>query len=94
MVSDPAMGDCTNDTIMFSGFDANSMKVVPMSLCGTLSGQHSKLTKTSNCILRSIFSVVVNVKDATEGAKIVFNIVSMASMAKWRVKVDHYDTSR
>ena len=42
MVSDPAMGDCTNDTIMFSGFDANSMKVVPMSLCGTLTGQHSE----------------------------------------------------
>jgi len=71
MVSDPAMGDCTNDTIMFSGFDANSMKVVPMSLCGTLTGQH----------------MVVNVKDATEGAKIIFNIVSAASMAKWRVKV-------
>lgn len=71
MVSDPAMGDCTNDTIMFSGFDSNSMKVVPMTLCGSLTGQH----------------MVVNVKDATEGSKIVFNIVSAASMAKWRVKV-------
>jgi len=71
MISDPAMGDCTNDTLMFSGFDANSMKVVPMTLCGTLTGQH----------------MVVNVKDATAGAKMIFNIVSAASMAKWRVKV-------
>jgi len=71
MISDPAMGDCTNDTLMFSGFDANSMKVVPMSLCGTLTGQH----------------MVVSVKDATAGAKMIFNIVSAASMAKWRVKV-------
>jgi len=71
MISDPAMGDCTNDTLMFSGFDANSMKVVPMTLCGTLTGQH----------------MVVSVKDATAGAKMIFNIVSAASMAKWRVKV-------
>jgi len=72
MVSDPAMGDCTNDTIMFSGFDAVSMKVVPMTLCGSLTGQH----------------MIVNVKDVTDGSKIVFNIVSAASMAKWRIKVD------
>ena len=26
-------------------------------------------------------------KDATAGAKMIFNIVSAASMAKWRVKV-------
>ena len=26
-------------------------------------------------------------KDATGGAKIIFNIVSAASMARWRVKV-------
>jgi len=71
VVSDPAMGDCTNDTIMVSGVDASSMKVVPMSLCGTLTGQH----------------MVVSVKDATEGAKLIFNIVSGTSMAKWRVKV-------
>lgn len=71
MVSDPAMGDCTNDTIMISGVDSPSMKVVPMVLCGGLTGQH----------------MVVNVKDSNEGSKIVFNIVSAASMAKWRVKV-------
>jgi len=71
MLSDPDMGDCTNDTLMLTGVDAVSAKVVPTALCGTLTGQH----------------MVVNVKDATEGAKLVFNIASMASMAKWRVKV-------
>jgi len=39
-VSQPASGACTNDTIMFSGFDAVSTKVVPGVLCGTLTGQH------------------------------------------------------
>jgi len=72
IVSDPAMGDCTNDTIMFSGFDAVSMKVVPMTLCGSLTGQH----------------MYVNVKDVGDGSKIVFNIVSPASMPRWRIKVD------
>merc|ERR1719145_344368 len=71
MLSDPSMGDCTNDTLMISDVDAQSQKVIPMSLCGTLTGQH----------------MVVNVKGQTGGSKIVFNIVSAASMAKWRVKV-------
>jgi len=71
VLSQPDMGDCTNDTLSFSGFDAVSMKVVPSTLCGTLTGQH----------------MYVTVKDQTDASKMVFNIASMASMARWRVKV-------
>lgn len=39
-LSAPASGECTNDTILFSGFDAVSEKVVPGILCGSLTGQH------------------------------------------------------
>ena len=47
VLSDPMMGDCTNDTIMFSGLDPPSMATVPPSLCGTLSGQESKILSHS-----------------------------------------------
>ena len=37
MLSDPMMGDCTNDTMMISQIDgANTF---PPALCGTLTGQ-------------------------------------------------------
>merc|ERR550517_2151852 len=65
------MGHSSNYRFTGNKFKAQSVKVVPMSLCGTLTGQH----------------MVVSVKDATAGAKMIFNIVSAASMAKWRVKV-------
>jgi len=38
--SAPAMGDCTNDTLMITGADPVSMKVLPTNLCGVLTGQH------------------------------------------------------
>ena len=41
-ISGPANGECTNDTLMFSGFDAVSNMVVPMELCGVLTGEESK----------------------------------------------------
>lgn len=71
VLSQPDRGDCTNDTLSFSGFDAVSMKVVPSTLCGTLTGQH----------------MYVSVKDVTDASKIIFDIASMASMARWRVKI-------
>lgn len=69
MLSGPDQGDCTNDTLTFSGFDDVSMKVVPMTLCGILSGQH----------------MYVSVKDVTDASKIVFNIVSDMAMWKIKV---------
>jgi len=69
MLSGPAQGDCTNDTLMFSGFDAVSMKTVPMTLCGTLTGQH----------------MYVSVKDVTDLSKIIFNIVGDAAKWKIKI---------
>ena len=43
MLSQPMMGECDNDTMVVSQVDAVSTAVVPMTLCGTLTGQHSKL---------------------------------------------------
>merc|ERR1712142_1175455 len=70
VLSEPTMGDCTNDTVIFSGFDANSMGSVPMSLCGSLTDQH----------------IVLNLKNVNESSKIIFSIVPSARMAKWRMK--------
>jgi len=71
VTADPSMGDCGNDTIMVSQVDSTSAKVVPLELCGTLSGQH----------------MVLDVKDQNPGAKITFNIGSANANTKWRVKV-------
>ena len=38
------MGECQNDTMMVTGMDAVSVKVVPSTLCGTLTGQHMILS--------------------------------------------------
>lgn len=71
VVANPLMGDCNNDTIMVSQVDAKSAKVVPMSLCGTLSGQH----------------MYFDVKDQPAGAKITFNIDTANTNTKWRMRV-------
>lgn len=70
MLSQPMMGDCTNDTLMVSQVDGVSAAVVPMTLCGTLTGQH----------------MYVTVKNS-DPAKVAFNVASMASMARWKIKV-------
>ena len=43
-ISDPSSGDCTNDTIKFSGQDAVTTKVLPTNLCGILTGHHIYLS--------------------------------------------------
>jgi len=70
MLSQPMMGDCTNDTLMVSQVDGVSTAVVPMTLCGTLTGQH----------------MYVTVKNS-DPAKVAFNVASMASMARWKIRV-------
>jgi len=70
MLSQPMMGDCTNDTLMVSQVDAVSTAVVPMTLCGTLTGQH----------------MYVTVKNS-DPSKVAFNVASMASMARWKIRV-------
>ena len=42
MLSAPMMGDCTNDTMMFSGLDSVSQNTVPPTLCGDLTGHESR----------------------------------------------------
>ena len=42
MLTQPEMGSCDNDTLMVTQVDGVSTAVVPMTLCGTLTGQHSK----------------------------------------------------
>jgi len=70
MLSQPSMGECNNDTLMVSQVDGVSTAVVPMTLCGTLTGQHMYLT----------------VKNS-DPAKVAFNVASMASMARWKIRV-------
>jgi len=66
----PAMGECQNDTMMVTGMDAVSTKVVPSTLCGTLTGQHMILT----------------VKDQSQpGAKLIFNHASGSAKWRVRV---------
>jgi len=75
VLSDPMMGDCTNDTMMFTGLDPPSMATVPPSLCGTLSGQE----------------MYVWVKNQDAGSKVVFNIASMASMSRYKIRVEQLE---
>jgi len=77
VVAPPAMGDCNNDTIVITGVDGSSSKIVPGALCGTLSGQH----------------IILNVKDQTPGAKITFNVDVSNSFTKWNMKVIQYACS-
>lgn len=60
VLSNPAMGDCRNDTLVWSNLDGISMATVPSPLCGTLSGQEMYVTVNST---------------ATD-PKLTFNIVS------------------
>jgi hypothetical protein len=39
-ISLPSMGDCTNDTLVITGADSGSLKILPTNLCGILTGQH------------------------------------------------------
>ena len=64
MLSAPMMGDCTNDTMMFSGLDSVSQNTVPPTLCGDLTGHESRnfsnlfvsdveaITRGKNCSVR------------------------------------------
>jgi len=63
MLSDPMMGDCTNDTVSFFNLDPPSTATVPASLCGMLSGQE----------------MYVTVAAATVPAQVVFNIAQMGT---------------
>jgi len=69
MLSGPAMGDCTNDTLTISNVDAVSSSVIPMNLCGTLSGQE----------------IYVNVNDTTTDPKLTFNIASTNSKYRLKI---------
>lgn len=57
MLAQPNAGDCNNDSLVISQVDAVSTKVVPMSLCGTLTGQHSKSPVISLSSSYQTFSV-------------------------------------
>merc|ERR1719264_1474831 len=66
----PAMGECQNDTMMVTGMDAVSVKVVPSTLCGTLTDQH----------------MILSVKDQSQpGAKLIFNHASGSAKWRARV---------
>jgi len=70
MLSAPAQGDCSNDTITISNIDAVSASTVPMNLCGTLSGQE----------------IYVTVNDTTVDPKITFNIASNAAKYRIKIE--------
>jgi len=69
VLSDPAMGDCTNDTMKIMNLDSDSEKVVPDPLCGTLTGS----------------SIYVNVNTTMNAPMFMFNIVNSASRWKIKV---------
>jgi len=57
VLTGPMMGDCTNDTMMVSQVDGVSTAVVPMTLCGTLSGQHMYVTVKNSDPAKIAFNV-------------------------------------
>merc|ERR1712038_1927648 len=61
--SAPAMGDCTNDTLMITGADPVSMKVIPTNLCGVLTGQHIYVS------IKQVDSVKIMINLASMGSR-------------------------
>ena len=100
MLTDPMMGSCDNDTVMFSNVDPVSASTVPPALCGMLSGQESKNSKTyfnrnlskqkifSSNNDKNIFLVYVYVKNTDSATNVLFNIASMTSSSKWKIRVE------
>jgi len=43
-IAGPEKGDCTNETLIITGADASTMKILPSPLCGMLTGQHIYLS--------------------------------------------------
>ena len=41
ILSNPALGECTNDTLTITNIDPVSAAIVPTPLCGTLTGSES-----------------------------------------------------
>jgi len=72
VISSPAMGECNNDTLMFSGFDDPYNLIVPEKLCGDLTGH----------------TIYVGVEDVTDPPKMTINIVESGMDKRWRIKVD------
>jgi len=69
MLSAPDQGDCTNDTMLIMNVDPVSSNLIPMNLCGVLSGQE----------------IYVTVKATTVPPKISFNIASDAAKWRIKV---------
>jgi len=50
MLSAPAMGECTNDTLIISNLDPISTAVIPNPLCGVLSGHEIYVTVNATSV--------------------------------------------
>jgi len=77
-ISDPAMGDCNNDTLMITGADAVTMKTLPTNLCGTLTGSHIYLSVKSLSVSDSV--------------TITITLTSVATQ-KWRILLRQFESS-
>lgn len=69
MLSAPAQGACSNDTLMITSLDAVSTAVVPTPLCGTMSGQE----------------IYLSVNSTTTDPMFSFNIVSSAAKWRLKI---------
>lgn len=76
--SAPSAGDCTNDTLIITGADAVTNKILPTNLCGILTGQHMYLS----------------VKDLGENALSIKIKLGEAGSQKWAILVRQYVTSQ
>jgi len=75
-LSAPMMGDCSNDTIVITGADAVSQKIIPSNLCGTLTGQHMyisvkdvdsvTMTITLSSLVAQKWQILVRQYDSTQ----------------------------
>jgi len=60
VLSQPAMGDCSNDTLMITNLDPNSQGVVPADLCGDLTGTTIYLKPSDTMDAKMTFNIVSN----------------------------------
>lgn len=76
--SAPSAGDCTNDTLVISGADAVTNKILPTNLCGVLTGQH----------------IYLSVKELGENAVTLNLKLDDVGSQRWAILVRQFVTSQ
>jgi len=79
MIAQPVMGTCTNESLTITGMDAVTSKVLPMNLCGDLTGQH----------------IILSVKTLSATDEVTVTVTISGDRAQmWSILVSQYESTQ